>query len=120
MIYTPIHPSGITDGKPKLVNQTTQGTAVTFHTAQAGSSGYDEVFLYAANLSANPVSISVFADDGSITDPDDYYVKALVLMPNSPRISILDGQRLNNGEIVKAFASVNNAITISGNVNRIT
>ena len=117
--YSRVLLSGSTNGKPVLVNQTTQGTAVTIHTAVAGTTSFDEIYVWCANTTGSAATISILADDGSIVDPDDYYVKALSIPANSPPIPVITGQVLNNTYILKIFASVNNAITFEGYVNRI-
>lgn len=108
--------SGSTNGKPiKVAATATPGTTV--HTATTSTTGKDEVFLFATNTDSSPRTLTI--EFGGVTDPDDLIVKALVLPPNSGPWPIVTGQPLNNGLVIRAFASSANLILISGYVNRI-
>lgn len=109
--------SGSTNGRPiKVAATATPGTAI--HTAVSGTSGFDEVYLWATNTDSSARTVTV--QFGGTTDPDDLIVKAFSLPPNSPPIPIVTGQSLQNGLLVKAFASAANVVLISGHVNRIS
>ena len=109
--------SGSTDGKPVKVVQT--GTAGdTVHTAVAGTTAgtFDEIWLWAYNGNTSAVVLTI--EFGGATVPDQNIV--LTLAPQVGLVPILPGLILQNGMVVKAFASVANKITISGFVNAIT
>lgn len=109
--------SGSTDGQPiKVAATATPGT--TIHTAVAGSTSFDEVYVWFTNTDS--VARTVTIEFGGTTDPDNLIVKAFSLPPNSPPIALLTGQVLNNAKVIKAFASAANVILASGNVNRIS
>lgn len=109
--------SGSTDGKPIKITQTaTAGD--TIHTAVAGTTAgtYDEIWLYAYN--GDTVSRNLTIEFGGATVPDQNIV--LTLASKSGLQLIVPGLILQNGMVVKAFASAANVITISGWVNSIT
>lgn len=108
--------SASTNGKPiKIAATATAGT--TIHTAVAGTSSYDEIYLWITNTSAAAVTLTI--EYGGVTDPDNLIVKALSIPANSPPIPILTGQVLHNAQVLAAFASSANVLLATGYVNRI-
>ena len=107
--------SSSTNGKGiKVVATASAGTAI--HTAVAGTSDWDEVYLYAVN--AHTAAVTLTVEWGGVTDPDDLIEFAI---PHSSGLYIMaPGLLLQNGLGIAAFASVANVITIFGFVNRIT
>ena len=109
--------SGSTDGLPIKVSGTATGSANTIHTAIAGSTAFDEIYLWVANTSASAATLTL--EWGSVTDPDGHICKAVSIPANSPPIPIVAGCVLNNAKVVKAFAGTANVLNITGYVNRI-
>lgn len=108
--------SGSTSGRPIPVAATaTPGT--TIHTAVSGTSSFDEVYLWASNITATAATLTI--EFGGVTDPGDHLVKAYSIPANSPPIPISTGQCVNGGVLVTAFSGTANAINITGYVNRI-
>lgn len=108
--------SGSTNGRAIPVAATaTPGTLV--HTAQSGTSGFDEVYLWASNVTAAAATLTV--EWGGVTDPGDHIVKSYSIPANSPPIPIVTGQVLQNGLVVRAFSGTASAINVAGYVNRI-
>ena len=109
--------SGSTNGKPIPVAATaTPGT--TLHAAVAGTTGYDEVYAWASNVTNASATLTI--EWGGTTDPGNHMVKAISIPANSPPIPIITGQVLNNGMTVGAFSGAASAINITGYVNRIS
>jgi hypothetical protein len=109
--------SGSTDGKPiKVVQTATAGD--TIHTAVAGTTAgtFDEIWLYAYNGHTTTVTLTI--EFGGATVPDQNII--LTLATKSGLIPIVPGLILQNGMVVKAFASVANVVTISGFINSMT
>lgn len=108
--------SGSTSGLPIPVAATaTPGTLL--HNAVAGSVNFDEVYLYAANVTAAAVVLTV--EWGGTTDPDNLLVKQFSIPANSGPVQVAVGQRINGGVAIRAFAATAGAINITGSVNRI-
>jgi hypothetical protein len=95
----------------------TSGSGTLLHTAIAGDGGYDEIFLWAANVTDTDVTLTI--NWGGAGAVGDALVLGVVIPAHSPATIIAEGQRLNGGLVVGAIASVANAINISGYVNRI-
>ena len=113
--YTKILLSGSTNGKGiKVVQTATAGT--TIHTAVAGTSAWDEIWLYAVNSSTSNVKLTL--EWGEATAPDGNIEG--VIDAESGLYLIVPGLLLQNGLVVKAFAATANVIIIHGFVNRIT
>jgi len=109
--------SGSTNGQPiKVVATATPGT--TLHTAVTGTSSFDEIYLWVTNT--DTVTRTVTIEWGGTTDPDNLITKTFSLSANSPPYPIITGINLNNGLLVKAFASAANVVLMSGYVNRIS
>lgn len=107
--------SSATNGRGiKVVAAATAGTAL--HTAVAGASDWDEVYLYAVNAHTAIVTLTV--EWGGTADPDDLI--EFSIPQGSGLYLVAPGLLLQNGLGIAAFASVANVITIFGFVNRIT
>lgn len=112
--------SGSTDGKQ--INITTTATAGTLiHTAITGTTDYDEIYIYANNISTTDQKITI--EWGGVTTAD----QKIVNIPNqSGDVLIVDGLPLQNGQVVRIFSGttatpgVSAVINVSGFVNRIT
>ena len=115
MAYTKVLLSGSTQGKAiKVVATATAGT--TIHTAVAGTSSLDEIWLWAVNSSAATVKLTL--EWGEATAPDGNIEVSLAA--ESGLMLIAPGLLLQNELVVKAFAATANVILIHGFVNRIT
>jgi len=109
--------SGSTDGMAiKVVATATPGT--TIHTAVAGTTAgtFDEIWLWAYNAHTTNVTLTV--QYGGVVAPDQNIKVAIPFQGGL--VPILPGLILQNGLIIKAFASVANVITLIGYVNTIT
>ena len=113
--YSKIKLSGSTSGRGiKVAAVATAGTAI--HTAVAGASDYDEVYLYACN--AHTAAVTLTIEWGGVTDPDDLIE---ITIPQSSGLYLVSpGLVLNGGLGIAAFASIASVITIFGFANRIT
>lgn len=108
--------SGSTSGRPIPVAATaTAGTLL--HTAVSGATAYDEVYLWASNVTGSAATLTI--EWGGATDPGDHMTKALSIPPNSPPVPIATGQIVNGGLTVRAFSGTGSALNITGYVNRI-
>ena len=107
--------SGSVNGKNIKITANVIGSADTIHTAQIGTSNFDEIWLWAVNTSAVDVVLTIAY--GGVSDPDDYIVKTIPSKDGF--VLILPGIILQNELIVKAFAGTANVINVNGFVNRI-
>jgi hypothetical protein len=106
--------SGSTNGKFKNISASaTPGTAL--HTVAAGTSGLDEVWLYASNSASTTVKLTV--EYGGTTSADQIEIS---IPGESGLVLVSPGLVLNNGLSISAFAGTANVISISGYANRIT
>ena len=108
--------SASTDGLPIKIAATAIGSADTIHTAVAGTTDFDEVWIWAVNNSTSAVKLTICW--GGATDVD-HTIEYTVAAEEGLKM-IIPGLVLQNSKIVKAFAATTNVITISGFVNRIT
>ena len=106
--------SGSTQGKGVLVVATsTAGT--TIHTAVAGTTDVDEIWLYAVN--AHTADIKLTLEWGEATEPTG---NIEITVPSEAGLMLLTpGLLLQNGLVVKAFAGTASEVVIHGWVNRI-
>lgn len=109
--------SGSTNGRVIPVAATaTPGTLL--HTAVAGTSDIDEVYLWVSNVTGSAATLTV--EWGGVTDPGDHLVKAYSIAANSLPVLIADGLQLQNGLVIRAFSGTASALNVSGYVNRVT
>ncbi len=114
--YSRVLLTGCVSGKVIIVvANATPGTTV--HTAIAGAVAFDELYLWASNVTASPATLTI--EWGGVTDPGNHIIKAYSIPANSPPIPIVTGQVLNGGLVVGAFSGTASAINLSGYVNRI-
>jgi len=107
--------SGGTTGKNiKVVATASAGT--TIHTAVAGTSNLDEVWLYAMNTDSADRKLTI--EYGGTTSPDD--LTELTITTEAGWTLVCPGLLLQNGLVIKAFAAAANVVVINGYVNRIT
>jgi hypothetical protein len=107
--------SGSSNGRQiKVAAVGTPGTLI--HTAVAGLTDMDEVWLYVTNN--HTASLALTIEFGGTTSPDDLIQMSV---PSKQGLYlIVPGFVLNNGLAVRAFAQTANLLCISGWVNRIT
>lgn len=111
--YTKNKLSGSTDGKPIVIAATgTPGTLI--HTAVAGTTNYDEVWLWLANVGGGDVLCTIEYGDALGASNIKYSVIALDGLK-----CVLPGLVLQNGATVRVFAGTANVINAVGFVNNI-
>lgn len=107
--------SGSTNGRLiKIVPTATLGTLI--HTAVAGSSDFDEIWLWAVN--SDTVARKLTLEFGGIASPDDLI--ELTVPAESGLMLVIPGILLQNGLLLHAFAAAANVVMVGGYVNRIT
>lgn len=109
--------SGSSNGQVIPVAATaTPGTLI--HTAVAGDGAFDEVYVWAANVTGSPATLTI--EWGGVADPSCHLVKQFSIPAHSGPQAVLAGQNLNGGLVAQAFSGTANAINLSGFVNRIS
>ena len=104
-----------TNGLGIQIVNTVVGSADSIHQAVSGSVNFDEIHLWAFNRHTSAVDLSIAF--GGISAKDLVQVS---IPKDDGLFAIINGQNLNGGLTVKAFASVANVITIFGFVTRLT
>jgi len=106
--------SGSTEGKGILVvADATAGTLI--HTAVAGTTDIDEIWLYAVNTHSADIKLTL--EWGEATEPNG---NIEITVPAEEGLMLLvPGLLLQGGNIVKAFAGTASEIVIHGYVNKI-
>jgi hypothetical protein len=114
--YSRVLLSGSTSGRVIPVAATaTPGTLL--HTAVAGATSFDEVYLWVSNVTGSAATLTI--EWGGVTDPGDHITKAYSVSANSGPTLIVAGEVLNGGLVIRAFSGTANALNVSGYVNRI-
>lgn len=107
---------GSTNGAPIHISNTAIATTVTAaHTAPTGTTGHDEVWLWASNRATDAVRHAhvYFAGIAST------HKISAVIPPDDGGVLICPGLAINNGAAVRVTATASEAINIYGYVNRI-
>jgi len=109
--------SGSTRGRGVLV-AATSSTGTTIHTTGTSATNTDEIWLYATNN--DTVSRNLTIEFGTTGAANEIFY---TIPPKEAMFLLSPGLVLRGdgsaGEVVRAFASVTNVITIFGYVNRI-
>jgi hypothetical protein len=113
--YTKQLLSGSTNGKQvKVVATSSPGT--TIHTAPAGTTGFDEVWIYAVNSDTSSRKLTI--QWGETASPDG--LVELTIPAEAGYTLVIPGLLIQNSLVISAFAETDNVILINGFVNRIT
>lgn len=110
--------SGSTNGLAVKVTGTGTGSSVTVHTAIAGTTSRDEIWLYAQNNDADGEARTLTIEFGGVTSPDN-----LIIVPipcKAGPVLVVPGFPLRNALAVKAWADEADDIQLYGYVNRVT
>ena len=94
----------------------TSSAGTDIHTAVAGTTNIDEIWLWAINT--DPADKELTIQFGGTTSPDNDI--ELTVSGEAGLVQIVPGLLLHNGLTIKAFAETTNVIQIYGFVNRIT
>jgi hypothetical protein len=114
--YSKVALSGSTNGKQIKVDQSSSsGTLI--HTAQSGTTYWDEVWIYAVNSSSTQVQ-KLTIQWGGTASPDDEI--EVVIGTESGYVLVIPGLLLQNSLVVRAYSTNANTILINGYVNRIS
>src|SRR5687767_4951026 len=105
--------SGSTTGAPVLVTSTAM-PGTTIHTAPNSGTDKDDLWLYASNLSAGNVTLTLAYS----TVPTDIIIQTVP--PQSGLYEIMTALPIQAGQVLRAFAGVASVINISGYAHRIT
>lgn len=105
--------SGSTNGRAIQV-AATASLGTLLHTSVAGTSSFDEIYLFAVNNSASDVLLTIEHGGTGAANEIKFTIPA--------QVGLVDlGGRLilQNGLVIRAYAGTTNVINISGYVNRI-
>jgi len=106
--------SGSTNGRGiPVAAVATPGTLI--HTAVAGATSIDEVWLFAVNNGAATRTLTI--EFGGVADPGDH-VEIQIPAQAGP-YTVVPGVPLQNSLVARAFADAANEVTVFGYVNRI-
>lgn len=95
---------------------TTTPTGTLIHTAVAGTSDFDEIWLSCVNTTTGSVKLTV--EWGSALAPDNHIEQTIP--PESGLFPVVQGHPLQNSLTVRAYAGTANVLVAHGFVNRIT
>jgi hypothetical protein len=108
--------SGSTNGLGIPVLGATTSGGVLLHTAQAATTGEDEIWLYAVQYGTT-TGLTLTVRHGGATAADEI---AVAMVPGTGPIPVCPGFLLNNSLESRAFTTVSNEMSIHGWVNRVT
>ena len=105
-----------TSGKNIVVSATsTLGNNI--HTAVAGASDLDEIWLYACNTDSSDRKVTI--EYGGAAASPAATVTEITITAEAGWVLIVPGLLLNGGLVVTVFAAATNVVNINGYVNRI-
>jgi len=113
-VYSKQKLSSSTDGQMITVTATAS-TGTRIHTAQSGTTNFDEIWIYATNINVSSVNLTI--EWGTIGSTNEI---KLSIPAQSGLTLIIPGLVLQNSAAVTAYASIANMILLSGYVNRIS
>jgi len=104
------------NGRQIVVDTTARSTARLIHTSTSGTTNWDEIWIYATNVSSSDAVLTI-CWGGTTADTDEMHI---TIPSKQGRTLVVDGKLLQNSLQVRAYASVVSVINIDGFVNRIT
>ena len=107
--------SGSTNGKAILVASTTAASGTILHTAVSGTTNFDEVWVYAQNLTSGIKRLIV---NYQATASGDKVTYDLPVKQYGPSV-VVPGYLAQNGNVIRAYATAANVISAHGYVHRI-
>lgn len=113
--FTGIIPSGSTNGRSVLVVATASPGTI-WHTAVAGTAAFDEITMDCENI--DTVDRTLTFEYGGVASPGDRHPVVVPFQAGPMRI--LTRWRLQNGLILRVFASAANVLLVNGNINRVS
>lgn len=109
--------TGGTNGRIPVIANSEPGTVI--HTAPTGTTGLDEVWLWAANNATTDREVYFTVGTGS-TATDNKIVTRVTIPARDGMYQVLPGIPYNNGAAVRAVATATDGeVIISGYANRI-
>jgi hypothetical protein len=112
-IFSKVPLSGSVDGMPiSVFASATPGTII--HTAQSGTNGIDEVWIYAVNTQASSVKLTLEYGGSNTSEHIEITVAG-----ESGLTVVVPGLVIQNSKVIRAFAETANVINLTGYVNRI-
>lgn len=102
--------SGSTDYLPILITATS-GLATMIHTATAGTTNQDEIWLFASNQDTSDIELSLLVGTTEIAQTIPARKGDYVIRPGIP---------LQNQQQIKAFAGTASKIVVEGFINYVT
>ena len=111
--------SGSTNGMGILVvpTATNHPTTTIIHTAVAGTTNFDEIWVWAVNTHTSAVDLTI--EFGAATDPDGLINQDSIPVEDG-LVLVIPGLILNNTKVICAFASVASKIVLYGYVHNLT
>lgn len=106
--------SNSVNGKQIQITGTSTSTSTLIHSAVAGTTDIDEIWLYATNMCTSNLNLTL--EWGGTTTGN---LMVAQIPYQAGRYLVVDGKLLNSGLSVTAFANSGNFINIDGFVNRI-
>jgi len=112
--FTKTKLSGSTNGRSiKIVATSSPGT--TIHTAVAGTTDWDEIYIFATNTDTATRTLTI--EFGGTTSPDDLIEIDLEALKGV--YLVIPGWLLQNSLVVKGFGSAANVIEVNGYVHNL-
>jgi hypothetical protein len=113
--FTKVLLSGSTNGTPiKVTSNSSPGTLI--HTAVAGSSAMDEIWIFAINTAIGDLTLTI--QYGGTVSPNNDIIYNVASKDGLK--CIVPGLLLQNSLEIRAYSSTSDFINIHGFVNRIT
>ncbi len=106
--------SGSTNGRPVRVTSLTSENGTTIHTAGAATTNVDELWIWAMNTASDSRFLTLKFGATASTDEIEFTVPA-----EDGLYTVIPGLPINNGLVVRAYATVSTDINVVGYVNRV-
>jgi len=114
-VYQKILFSDSTNGRPiRVTALVSDENGTTIHTVGAATTNVDEIWLWAVNTASDNRELTIKFGATATTDEIEFSVPG-----EDGLYTIIAGLPLNNGLIVRAYATVSTDINIVGYVNRV-
>jgi len=109
---------GSTNGKPIKLSLTATASGTIVHTVSTGTTGHDELWVWAVNTATDGTECEVTLNIGGLSDAGNNVAIDTIVARQGHHL-LVPGLSLNNGATMYAYVTATGIVNLVGYVNRV-